>query len=304
MEYGIATGEIPRGTRLPSVRELAGALGSSPATVAQVYKELGEQGLVESRRGHGTFVPERLPPSEGLESMVALRRAVDALFESAEQLGVSRAAAAEAVALRASQPVRAAAGLRLLFVGVYDDASEGYAAAIRGALSADDAIEWTTFERLRRTARPPHGIDVFLTIANREAELRRLVGGAAPVVSLTFIPSRETRTRLAQLPADARVLAVSDVPQFLPTLQRAVARFAPHLADVAGGLSDSPGLEHQLRSCTTVVYGTGTTGVLGRVPPEVDAFEFRFEPDAHSIAALLLPTLESVRSGRAHEETP
>ena len=40
MEYGIAGGELPRGSRLPSVRELSHDLGLAHMTVAQVYKEL------------------------------------------------------------------------------------------------------------------------------------------------------------------------------------------------------------------------------------------------------------------------
>jgi len=302
IEYGVTTGDIPRGTRLPSVRELAGALEVSVATVAQAYRELGEQGLLESRPGLGTFVVDRPAPAEETESVLALRRAVDALFAGAERLGFSRAAAAEAVVLRAGQ-ARPKQGLRVLFVGIHDEASQAYSAAIRGALQAEDAVGWTTFGRLDRSGRPPAGVDAYLTIANRASRLKELVAGAAPVVGLTFIPSRETRTQLAQLRGGARVAAVTDVPEFLPSLRRNVGRFAPHVDEVVGALAGAAGLQRVLRSCDAIVYGTGSGAVLSKVPPDVDAFEFRFEPDAHAIAALL-PTLERVRSGRAHEEAP
>ena len=58
IEYGIACGELPPGTRLPSVRELAGAGGLAPMTVATVYKEMQENGLIAARAGSGTFVAE------------------------------------------------------------------------------------------------------------------------------------------------------------------------------------------------------------------------------------------------------
>ena len=56
IEYGIACGELARGSRLPSVRDLARQLEVAPMTVSQVYKELKEAGLLAARSGHGTFV--------------------------------------------------------------------------------------------------------------------------------------------------------------------------------------------------------------------------------------------------------
>ncbi len=300
IEYGIATGEIARGTRLPSVRELARQLELAPATVAQVYKELRGQGLLESQQGRGTFVPERLPPHQEPATMVALRRAVDTFFAAAVTLGFSRAAAAEAATLRATHAPTGERGLHVLFVGIFDDASEAYTAAIRDHLRRGDSIAWTTFEAgavaPRADRRRP---DVYVTVANRESELRALVGGSAPVLSLTFIPSRETRTRLAALPPDARVAAVASIPEFLPTLQRNVTRFCPHVKQVEAAPLGAPSMARLLRWCSALVYATGTRAVLTSVPPQVDAFEFRYEPEAGSIARLLLPTLESVRHGRA-----
>ena len=56
IEYGIACGEIERGGQLPSVRELSSTLGIAPATVSQVYKELLQEGLIETLAGKGTYV--------------------------------------------------------------------------------------------------------------------------------------------------------------------------------------------------------------------------------------------------------
>jgi DNA-binding transcriptional regulator YhcF (GntR family) len=52
----IVTGALPVGTRLPTVRQLAADLGLAPGTVGRAYKELESEGLIESRRGHGTHV--------------------------------------------------------------------------------------------------------------------------------------------------------------------------------------------------------------------------------------------------------
>ncbi|WP_240665846.1 PLP-dependent aminotransferase family protein [Agromyces sp. LHK192] len=49
-------GEIGPGERLPTVRELAAALGVSPATVSQAWQALARAGLIESRGRAGSFV--------------------------------------------------------------------------------------------------------------------------------------------------------------------------------------------------------------------------------------------------------
>src|SRR3546814_11458126 len=56
IEYGISCGELATGERLPSVRELADALNVAPMTVAQVYRDLRDSGLIHTRQGLGTVV--------------------------------------------------------------------------------------------------------------------------------------------------------------------------------------------------------------------------------------------------------
>ena len=52
----IATGALPAGSRLPTVRSLAADLGIATGTVGRAYKELEAAGLIESRRRNGTIV--------------------------------------------------------------------------------------------------------------------------------------------------------------------------------------------------------------------------------------------------------
>ena len=56
LEFGIASGDLPEGLRLPSVRALAERLGLSPVTVSNVYAALQKAGHIEGRIGQGTFV--------------------------------------------------------------------------------------------------------------------------------------------------------------------------------------------------------------------------------------------------------
>jgi DNA-binding transcriptional regulator YhcF (GntR family) len=52
----IRTGDLPVGTRLPTIRRLAGTAGVAPGTVARAYRELEAGGLIDTRGRHGTFV--------------------------------------------------------------------------------------------------------------------------------------------------------------------------------------------------------------------------------------------------------
>lgn len=54
-----AGGGLPAGTRLPTVRQLAGDLRLAVNTVARAYRELEHAGLVQTRGRNGTFVTPR-----------------------------------------------------------------------------------------------------------------------------------------------------------------------------------------------------------------------------------------------------
>ena len=54
----IASGELPPGTQLPTVRGLAADLGLAPNTVARTYRELEQAGAVRTAGRRGTVVAE------------------------------------------------------------------------------------------------------------------------------------------------------------------------------------------------------------------------------------------------------
>jgi DNA-binding transcriptional MocR family regulator len=54
-------GQLPAGTRLPSIRKLARQVGASPFTIVDAYDRLVARGVIQSRAGRGFFVtPRRL----------------------------------------------------------------------------------------------------------------------------------------------------------------------------------------------------------------------------------------------------
>jgi len=62
IRFAIGIGELQIGDQLPTVRQLAVELSINANTVAKVYAQLERDGVLETRRGVGTFVKDR--PSE------------------------------------------------------------------------------------------------------------------------------------------------------------------------------------------------------------------------------------------------
>ena len=56
MRQMVATGQLAPGQHLPTVRQLAESLAISPGTVVKAYRQLEQDGVVQSRRGGGTVV--------------------------------------------------------------------------------------------------------------------------------------------------------------------------------------------------------------------------------------------------------
>jgi GntR family transcriptional regulator len=78
----IGAGRLPPGAQLPTVRQLAVELKVNANTVARVYADLERAGVLETRRGVGTFVATAQPAlgsKRGRENELKaiVRRAID-----------------------------------------------------------------------------------------------------------------------------------------------------------------------------------------------------------------------------------
>ncbi|WP_093800226.1 GntR family transcriptional regulator [Streptomyces sp. Wb2n-11] len=59
-KHALRLGLLEPGDRLPTAREVVEATAVNPNTVLKAYRELEREGLVEARRGLGTFVRKSL----------------------------------------------------------------------------------------------------------------------------------------------------------------------------------------------------------------------------------------------------
>lgn len=93
----VAGGTLSAGEAVPSVRDLAVELRVNPATVAKAYQRLADRGLLETRRGEGTFVSLEPPRLSGAELRTRLLEAARPLANAASTLGTDLDAARDAL---------------------------------------------------------------------------------------------------------------------------------------------------------------------------------------------------------------
>jgi len=77
IKHLILTGNFEVGSRLPSIRAMAGFLRVNRNTVARVFSDLEREGYVESRRGSGVYVLEPPVDAEDIKRQEVLERVID-----------------------------------------------------------------------------------------------------------------------------------------------------------------------------------------------------------------------------------
>lgn len=94
----IALGTLKPGEPMPSVRALSSALRINHLTVVQAYGTLEADGLLDARRGRGTFVSARARASDQRGLMIDL--VAERALQAAARHGVTEAELLEALRVR------------------------------------------------------------------------------------------------------------------------------------------------------------------------------------------------------------
>jgi GntR family transcriptional regulator len=108
VRQAIRLGILHPGDQLPTVKDVVGSLAINPNTVLKAYRELDLDGLVEGRRGQGTFVSSTPPPLER-DHVEALRTSLRKWIASARAAGLDE----DAMAALFADTVRPPAAMRI-----------------------------------------------------------------------------------------------------------------------------------------------------------------------------------------------
>ncbi|WP_170176137.1 GntR family transcriptional regulator [Lentzea flaviverrucosa] len=221
----IASGQLSRGDRLPTIRQLAEFLGINRNTVAQGYRQLEAEGYVSTRAGGGTTVAETAATADALRAG-ALRELVATALRTAEAAGFDAREFAElAYYQSAQQPLRP----WILVVDEYDGELASLSDAVRAALP-DSTVHGMTLADLAS-----------LTVSDRAARLRRfdfalvpfyclehvnslLAGADLPTLAAGVGPSLKVLQRIRETSADKRVAIVCSEPEGPSYMERSLRR--------------------------------------------------------------------------------
>ncbi|OZM56264.1 GntR family transcriptional regulator [Lottiidibacillus patelloidae] len=86
----ILKGIMQPNDKLLSVRELSSTLLVNPNTVSKAYQELERQGIIETRRGKGTFVSENIKKQIDDERIIVMKESLKQLIVEASYLDIDR----------------------------------------------------------------------------------------------------------------------------------------------------------------------------------------------------------------------
>jgi len=89
----VAAGLLAPGEKLPSVRDLAARILVNPNTVAKVYRDLERDGLLDTRRGDGTYVSADAAAMAEVERRRLLSDQLRAVARDVRAFGLSQEAA-------------------------------------------------------------------------------------------------------------------------------------------------------------------------------------------------------------------
>ncbi len=271
-EYEICTGRLAPGSRLPSVREVASALGVSPVTVTRAYRELEIASLAVSHPGVGFFVLSTADSQAGPHAEIrsrAIKFLNDAVDEGVGLDQVLQILLAEIAEMRAKL-----AHIELILICKRQGRINELATELRQSLSdmrvdivpvvleevAEDLEGW-----LPRLHKARHVLGLVFDLSYIQPLLIR---HGVPVIPILAMPRPDVKERLADLETGCRVGILASLPDFVDGLISCVVESNPEVS-IVGGLScrDTRQIPLLMQSVDCVVYGT-----LARQTLESQAF--------------------------------
>jgi len=280
----IRHGTFPVGGKLPGIRALARRLDTHPNTVAQVIRELGDEGVVRSEQGRGTFVLTAPTMPEALDAALDVRSSLRALAARARDLGLSP----EQFARWSLEAVTAAAQdapLRMRFVECNPFDTRELADHI-GHLLRRRVEPLLLKDLLDHPEGAVEGTDLFITTPFHIEEVEPLLRHPDQAVSVLVTPTASTLVELSRIDRDARVAAVATNER---TLERLVWMIKMHarMEPQVQCLIHDPHLETRLDGADVIVGTHSIQDDMAALAPEAGRLTVHYQLEASSASYLV-----------------
>ena len=289
--YEISVANLPPGTVLPSIRQLASQLNVATATVRHAYASLEAEGFVVTRQGKGMLVGElnAYPPVED----IPYREQIVSLFTSAiaraHATGTSMSEIKEAIV----QAMARWEGLpKVLFVGAESTYLEHYRPYLLDAfksLAVDvTAILLQDFEQQPLLASdwlvPPLCV---VTLVRSYARVRKLIDDShTPIIAMALHLSDETKRSLMEIPREAQTVLVSERSN-LAGFQHLAEGYLTMDTPLVPQAVETGQLSEALAHADVVLHSLRTRqATINAAPSRSQLIELHFEPDPLSLARI------------------
>lgn len=293
LRYLITSGQLPFGSRLPTVREVAAHLDVNGSTVSLAYRHLQADGLIDARPGRGTFVIAR---DDHDTSLVERERLALAAVERALLRNAALGFTGASLLQRASVALQRGTFQRtVVLIGATRRIVMKYAGSIERAFPGTTVVPFEIGALKRVDPVLDAGLEIaydvvmFASLSREEREAVRERASRHRVLTISGQVTDETIDRLRSVPADRSVCLVAQ-SGYLNVSMRLLERHMIHhdVESLPTATEDDPERAHRLvREHDVVVFNTG---VLEEVPalrvPWRKACELVFDLDAESLAKL------------------
>jgi len=273
--YLIHSGQLPSGTQLPTVRQLAGFLRVNRNTVAKVFADMQREGLLSCEPGRGTFVSSTSMKSKTkVERMNRLLEVVDDALEKAEQLGFSPEEVFLTLYARTqSSPPRthSVGSVSALFIECSRPELDLFSSELAQELSIQvDSILVEDFEKV--VQKDPGSLKRYALIITTFYHIREvqalLEGSGMEVVALMVDTSLDTLMRLTALPEGTKVGVACTTRAGSENMKLSIQRAGlKHLQVISGCSAKKASLEKMIAEASVVVCSSLVEGRVRTLIP-------------------------------------
>jgi GntR family transcriptional regulator len=273
--------------KLPTERQFAVSLSISRNTVSQAYRTLEQEGFIQSRIGHGTFVTgNSMHPEQPRTQM--LQRHVRHTVEDALALGFDLTELESAIHSYIENRNKLIASVSMVFIECNFEQANYFS----HHLDLDPGVKIIPLllgdlqKKTKQAISDIKNADIIVTSFYHLSEIQKLVRfSRKEVVAVSLEPDVSTLIRIARLASSCRLGIVTTSNQFLHEIENTLKKNNLNSGSFLGATHSSPeNFEKILLECGAIIVSPGRKQELqDKVREGIEVIEFMFSPDRTSI---------------------
>ncbi|NLJ99255.1 MAG: GntR family transcriptional regulator [Tissierellia bacterium] len=205
LRYQIINGDLPAGTKLLSVREMASFLGVNRHTISKAYKDLQDEGLIETRQSNGTYVAENviLPAKKDLENFIKVVK--DAISKT-KALGFSTEEFIDIAQAIYIKETNGSKNIKALFVECNEPALNQFVKDLQDELGIDvEGCLLSEIEEGKMTQGAIGEFDLVVTTVGHYPYLKQKIKDHENVYAINFGPYLQVINEIRPYPRDSSI---------------------------------------------------------------------------------------------------